>query len=173
MNRKNFVWTLVALFGLGTQVAQATPVFFDFSGSCAFDCSEIDANDGDAVSGFFETTEAAVLSGVIDTAEIIDFGFSLGSVSLDSVMGIVNFSNLVLNGAGDGFIAGRITVLQGLSVFLEFEIVDMWRYAEAGQELTGGDGSFNLRAQAVPEPGTLLLMGLGLIAGFLGMRRRA
>ena len=60
----------------------------------------IGASEGDTFSGFFATDEFALLSGVIDTDHIVDFSFLIGSIELDSKLGVVNFAELVVYASG-------------------------------------------------------------------------
>jgi hypothetical protein len=171
---------LVALAGVGAlSQANAIPVDFSFSGECSSACSFLGLNSGDSVKGGFATNEASLSDGFLLGDEIGSFWIDFGLFSLNDSNSSIATTFLTLNGEKSAFTNGlfRIDGIYGLFPganfdFLAFEGDNTWQFVLPLVDDPSGNGSFT-RATSVPEPGTLSLLGLGLLsAGFLGRRRR-
>lgn len=179
---KRAMLAVVAL-GIGFTAA-ADPIVFEYEGVCidgpapegdrVFNCGAIGLESGDPVWGSIEVDESALDDLILTGAEVRNsgaFAFEFGNLSFDG-------SNSFLSGAlalDDAFnivgglfnMSNIITAANTLSFTPDGG--GLWS-ARRGFWWAGGLGHYS--AISVPEPGTLSLLGLGLLALGFARRRR-
>lgn len=163
-------------------VAMAEPVRYDFGGTCAWGCGGAGMADGAVVSGFLVAADGFAADGILESSELVEFGFAFGSRAIRSGFGEV--SDGTMNVGADLGLTGRLLFAEVPTWFVEIgEVGDDssgyyqgWRLVQRFGDfenmypLAGGPGSLTPRT-SVPEPGSAALLGLAL-AGIASARRR-
>lgn len=160
---------------------------FSYDGRCGntsfSNCAFIGLRDGDQVSGLISFVNADE-NRLIEAAEITGWDFTFGRAMFDSSTHTLS-GGLVLNSDGTGFGGflfeglfftprsnGTGTTYTGVTGSLFFGALDGWvvRACRGGLcARASGGGSY----MQVSEPGTLMLLGIGLVAAGIVRRRRA
>lgn len=157
--------------------AHAIPVTYEFSGTCVLACGNIALSSGAAITGGFVTDDTSLSDGYVQGSEIGNFWMDFGTFTLNNSNSSIASTLLQLNGSESSFISGLFRIDGGTpgSIaydFLSLEGINTWTFVLPDRLAPTGVGSFS-RATSVPEPGTLSLLGAGLLAvGFLGRRKR-
>lgn len=146
--------------GNGTWTQGSPSDVFDFAGDCQADCGSVGLTAGDAVSGsisfgFFDLEIGTF--GLLDTTALALEGWTItATVSGESLTSLT-----VNDGANVFLFPGPATGKQ-------------WELSLSDGNLPGGTGTLIRRgANAVPEPGSLVLFGIGLLGlGVFKLRRR-
>lgn len=165
-------WVAALLMTTLPTLAFAVPTTFNYGGTCAFGCGSIGLSFGDPVSGYITAASGFDADNVLWASEVIDYGFTFGTLSVSplthAVQGGIGLGGFVI--ADDLRFASYDDIfgvsineantgsLLGLSGWL----------SRVGFKLAGGPGEYV--AAAVPEPGTFVLLGCGVLA--LAMMRR-
>lgn len=169
---------LLAIVGmtLAPLSAQALPITLEYDGYCTANCQVLGLPNGGGVSGYVFTNTGLDDDDVLWASEIDDFRFEFGNMVVSSTTHYV-----------EGALSLTSDLLEGLR-FVSYETVPFLfgeisvTAANTGSLLgwTGWTARIGLApamgvgyyATSVPEPGTLCLLGAGLIAGGLARRRR-
>ncbi|MEL7538244.1 MAG: PEP-CTERM sorting domain-containing protein [Pseudomonadota bacterium] len=177
---KKFIAALILSAGFISS-ANASLVTFEYSGICLDRCARLGLAPGNVVGGFIETTEAGAADGRIFGFEITDFAFSFGFLSFDSSthtafgqMAIGPFGQALVGlGGGLGGFTFAAFGLPNVRTDVLIGPLNAWTVNLPGPPRfdPSGLGIYTRGPAAIPEPGTLGLLGLGLLGAAFARRR--
>ncbi len=158
----------IALLALAN-IASAGPIY-TYSGVCDVNCGSIGLSSGANVGGYIEAADGA--GNTIGASELIDWAFTFGNQTIN--MGNSSVTGVITDFSGDGsFDLGTLRFRRpGTNDLFTFEGLNRWAVQRPGGgpfNDAGGSGSY---AAAIPEPNTLTLLGLGLLAFGFSIRKK-
>ena len=181
---------LLSIVGIGILAPMgalyASPVTFDYAGTCSTGCALFGLSPGASVSGFL-TIDSSFIPGTVPNSDFTSLGFTFGSTSWKTANIVGSASTIFVSGPainnGVGLLADNST--WGLAIFPQgFSTTSGTGASIVGDMLVFPEGTFNSLgstavagsvghwAVATPEPAYFPLVGAGSAGCWLAARRR-